>query len=70
MLNTAFSPSLEQVDYARHVIAAFESADTGLVVFEGKLLERPVLRSMYRMVAIAERIEETDTSSTSEYVAP
>jgi citrate lyase beta subunit len=65
VLNTAFSPSLEQVDYARRVIAAFESADTGLVVFEGKLLERPVLRSMYRVVAIAERIEGTGAFSAS-----
>jgi (S)-citramalyl-CoA lyase len=57
VLNTTFSPSAEMVERARQIIDAFERADTGLVVFEGRLLERPVLRSMYRTVAIAEQIE-------------
>ncbi len=59
VLNRIFSPAPELVERARRIIAEFERANTGLVVFEGKLLERPVLRSMYRIVAIAERIEET-----------
>lgn len=57
VLNRVFSPDPELVEHARRVIAAFEGADTGLVVFEGKLLERPVLRSMYRIVAMAEHVE-------------
>ena len=60
VLNRTFSPSPEDVERAREIINAFETADTGLVVFEGKLLERPVLRSMYRTVAIAEQIERRD----------
>jgi len=32
-----------------------EAADTGLVVIDGKLIEKPVLREMHRIVAIAER---------------
>ena len=39
------------------IIAAFEEADTGLVVIDGKLIEKPVLRDMYRIVAIADRTE-------------
>ena len=37
-------------------IAEFEKADTGLVVIDGKLIEKPVLREMYRMVSIADRM--------------
>ena len=40
---------------ARRIIATFEEADTGLVVIDGKLIEKPVLRDMYRIVAIADR---------------
>ena len=56
-INEAFTPSAASIERARAIIAEFERADTGLVVFEGKLLERPVLRSMYRIVAIADRID-------------
>ena len=56
VLNETFSPSAEEVERARHVIAEFEAGDSGLVVIDNKLIERPVLRSMYRILAISERI--------------
>lgn len=34
----------------------FEAADTGMVADDGKLIEKPVLREMHRIVAIAERM--------------
>ena len=52
-----FTPSDEQIAHARKIISAFEQASTGLVVVDGKLIEKPVLRSMYRMLAIAERVK-------------
>ncbi|MEM9129819.1 MAG: CoA ester lyase [Pseudomonadota bacterium] len=55
-LNEAFTPSAESIARARRVIAEFEAADTGLVVIDGKLIEKPVLRNMYRIVAIADRM--------------
>ncbi len=55
-LNAVFTPSKEQIERARHVIAEFEAADTGLVVIDGKLIEKPVLRDMHRIVAIADRM--------------
>ncbi|MEL6933865.1 MAG: aldolase/citrate lyase family protein, partial [Pseudomonadota bacterium] len=55
-LNEAFTPSAEAIARARRVIAEFEAADTGLVVIDGKLIEKPVLRNMYRIVAIADRM--------------
>jgi citrate lyase beta subunit len=55
-LNTIFSPQPDEVAKAKEIIQAFEESDTGLVVINGKLIERPVVRSMYRIVAIAEQI--------------
>ena len=55
-LNEVFTPSPERIARARRIIAEFEAADTGLVVIDGKLIEKPVLRKMHRIVAIAERI--------------
>ena len=54
-LNAVFTPSDEKVARARRIIAEFEAADTGLVVIDGKLIEKPVLRDMYRIVAVADR---------------
>lgn len=55
-LNEVFTPDATQVERARRVIKTFEEADTGLVVIDGKLIEKPVLRDMYRILAIAERV--------------
>ena len=57
VLNDCFSPGAEEVERARRVVAEFEGADTGLVVIDGKLIEKPVLRSMRRILAIADRVE-------------
>ncbi len=56
LLNATFTPSAETIAHASKVIEAFEAADSGLVVVDGKLIEKPVLRAMYRIVAIAERL--------------
>jgi len=55
-LNDVFTPSGDEIARARRIIKTFEEADTGLVVIEGKLIEKPVLRDMYRIIAIADRI--------------
>ena len=55
-LNTVFTPSPDEVQRARRIIDEFEQANTGLVVIDGKLIEKPVLRDMYRVLAIAERV--------------
>ncbi len=55
-LNDVFTPSEDEIARARRIIKTFEEADTGLVVIDGKLIEKPVLRDMHRIVAIAERI--------------
>lgn len=55
-LNAVFTPTPETIARARRIIAEFEAADTGLVVIDGKLIEKPVLREMRRVTAIAERM--------------
>ena len=56
ILNDVFTPSEDAIAHARRVLKEFAEADTGLVVIDGKLIEKPVLREMSRIVSIAERI--------------
>lgn len=55
-IHAAFSPDEKAVARAKRIIAAFEKDTTGLFVVEGELIELPVVRSMYRVLAIADRI--------------
>jgi citrate lyase beta subunit len=59
VLNQIFSPTPEEIERARRIIRAFAESGTGLVVIDGKLIERPVLRSMQRLVAIADATRPT-----------
>lgn len=54
-IEAAFTPSQAEIAEARRIVEAFEAAGTGLVVVDKKLIEKPVLRSMYRILANAER---------------
>ena len=55
-LNEVFTPDEATIAHARRILQEFAAADTGLVVIDGKLIEKPVLRDMQRIIAIAERI--------------
>lgn len=55
-LNAVFTPDAAAVAHAERVLRTFAEANTGLVVLDGKLIEKPVLREMQRIVAIAERV--------------
>ena len=55
ILNDVFTPQKTQVAYAKRVVEAFEKADTGLIVLDGKLIEKPVLREMKRILAVEAR---------------
>ena len=57
ILNNVFTPSELEIAHARRILDAFAKADTGLVVVDGKLIEKPVLRDMQRILSIAERLE-------------
>jgi citrate lyase beta subunit len=57
ILNKVFTPSEEVIEKAKKITTVFEKANTGLVVIDGKLIEKPVLREMYRILSIAQRIQ-------------
>jgi citrate lyase beta subunit len=56
IINAAFTPDARTIEKARKVCAAFEADKTGLVVVDNELIELPVVRSYYRVLAIAERL--------------
>jgi citrate lyase beta subunit len=60
IIHQAFTPDAKTIAKARKVCAAFEQDKTGLVVVDGELIELPVVRSMYRILSIAERIGARD----------
>tara|TARA_Y100000588_G_C13969160_1_gene802192 strand:- start:42 stop:899 length:858 start_codon:yes stop_codon:yes gene_type:complete len=55
LINRCFSPTPQAIEEARKVIAAYESSENGLAVVDGKLLEKPFVRSMYRILALSEQ---------------
>ena len=59
MLNEIFTPSKEEIIKAKKIVDQFNKSDTGLVVIDGKLIEKPVLREMQRKILIADKINQS-----------
>ncbi len=55
-VNAVFTPTPEDIARAEAVVRAWEASPTGLVVIDGKLVERPVIRSMQRILALRDTI--------------
>ena len=55
-LNNVFTPDEATVAHARRIMDAFAANDSGLLVVDGKLYEKPVLRTLARILAIHERV--------------
>ena len=63
--NEIFSPTHDEVDWSRKVIDAFgqpENATKGVIVIEGRMVERLHFTMAQRTVAIAEQIREMETA--------
>lgn len=59
VINAAFTPSAEAVAWARRVIAAFEAnPQSGAISIDGKMLDRPHLRSAQRVLARADQSQQ------------
>ena len=58
ILNEIFTPSAEEIIKAKKIVDQFNESNTGLVVIDGKLIEKPVLREMQRKILIAEKINK------------
>lgn len=52
-INAAFTPNESEIAEAREIVALYEAAPNGLVVRDGKLIERPVIRAMETRLALA-----------------
>ena len=64
--NEIFSPTEEEVDWSRKIIAAFgrpENAKKGVIVVEGHMVERLHLGMAERTVEIAESIREMEAAT-------
>ena len=59
VLNEIFTPPQEEIAKAKKILDQFSESDTGLVVIDGKLIEKPVLREMKRKILIADKINKT-----------
>jgi citrate lyase subunit beta/citryl-CoA lyase len=56
ILNAAFTPTAAELDHARRMVAAFEAAKTagdGAFLFDGKMVDEPVVARARRMLALA-----------------
>jgi len=57
IINKIFSPSTQEVEKAERILKIFDEADTGLVMVDGKLIEKPVLRQMQRTLDISKKLK-------------
>ncbi|HWP29083.1 MAG TPA: CoA ester lyase [Chloroflexota bacterium] len=61
IINAAFSPTPEEVDYAQRVVQAFEAAmarGEGSIAFGGQLIDLPIVERARRTLALAARLAE------------
>ncbi len=57
LANTAFTPSADEVDRARRLLAAYEEASAGglsAISFEGQMVDEPLAAQARRVIALAE----------------
>ncbi len=56
-INDLFSPSPQEIEYARRVIAAFEEAESrgsGATSLDGKMIDVPVVKRAHNLLALAD----------------
>jgi len=56
-VNSAFTPSTEEVIRARRIVEAAETQGTGATVLDGKMLDTPVIKGAQRIVETAEVLD-------------
>lgn len=58
-INAVFSPTPEEIEYAKQVVQAFEEANArgdGSVAFGGQLIDRPIVERARRTLELAEQL--------------
>ena len=53
VINAAFTPDADQIDWARRAIAALDGAGEGVAVLDGRMIDRPHRRSAERILRAA-----------------
>lgn len=59
VIQGAFSPDAAAVAWARRMVEAYEANLGGVLLVDGKLIERPVIASAQRILAIADAVHAT-----------
>lgn len=57
IIQSAFSPSQDAVAWATRIVAAYEANDGGVLLVDGKLVERPVITSAQRILTVADAVD-------------
>lgn len=57
-IHEVFSPSEEEIAQAEKIVAAYRASPNGLATIDGKLVEKPVVRAMERVVALKARLPQ------------
>ena len=57
VVNAVFAPTAEEITTAERIVAAYRASPTGLAVLDGKLVERPVVRAMERILALRDSFQ-------------
>ena len=62
VIQQAFSPADAEVAWARKIVDAYERNKGGVILVDGELIERPVVTSAKRMLAMASTVEDAAKS--------
>ena len=63
VIQAAFTPPADEVAWARRIVDAYERNEGGVLLVDGKLIERPVIASAQRTLAMAAAVEPDDGST-------
>ena len=58
VIQEAFSPSADEIAWARKIVAAYEANAGGVLLVEGQLIERPVIAAAERTLAVAAAMQD------------
>ncbi len=61
-IHSVFAPSEAEIARAETVLAAYHASPNGLATVDGKLVERPVVRAMQRILALRDRMAPLNRS--------
>ena len=62
VIQTAFSPPAAEVAWARRIVEAYDRNQGGVLLVDGKLIERPVIASARRTLATADAVQGSSGS--------